>query len=180
MRCSAFMSMHVLMSSTSLMFGDLIQDSAVSEAFATEEMSTLVNYIQPTKFHSFEISKSKFWAHTRKFTHLKIWARIHQTFDLTTKGAFTPDANDANKSHYSREVGRLNILSLLASFTREIHYTTDVNLRHGRGFCRQLQSRCKMYSCFCKSTKMYIQLRVSTYNHNYFVLHCCFGFRLRS
>ncbi len=37
----------------------------------------------------------------------------------------------------------------------------------------QLQSRCKMYSCFCKSTKMYIQLRVPTYNHNYFVLHCC-------
>ncbi len=29
------------------------------------------------------------------------------------KGAFTPDANDANKSRYSREVGRLNILSLL-------------------------------------------------------------------
>ncbi len=37
----------------------------------------------------------------------------------------------------------------------------------------QLQSRCKIYSCFCKSTKMYIQLRVPTYNHNYFVLHCC-------
>ncbi len=33
-----------------------------------------------------------------------------------------------------------------------------------------------MYSCFCKSTKMYIQLRVPTYNHNYFVFHCCFGF----
>ncbi len=41
---------------------------------------------------------------------------------------------------------------------------------------QQLQSRCKMYSCFCKSTKMYIQLRVPTYNHNYFVLHCCLGF----
>ncbi len=92
------------------------------------------------------------------------------------EGAFTPDANDANKSRYSGEVGRLNILSLLASFAREIHYTTDVNTRHGRGFCRQLQSRCKMYSCFCKSMKMYIQLRVSTCNHNYFVLHCCFGF----
>ncbi len=86
---------------------------------------------------------------------------------------FTPDAN---KSRYSCEVGRLNILSLLASFAREIHYTTDANLRHGRGFCRQLQSHCKMYSCFCKSTKMYIQLREPTYNHNYFVLHCCLGF----
>ncbi len=37
-----------------------------------------------------------------------------------SQGAFTPDANDANKSRYSREVGRLNILSLLASFAREI------------------------------------------------------------
>ncbi len=33
-----------------------------------------------------------------------------------------------------------------------------------------------MYSCFCKSTKMYIQVRVPTYNHNYFVLHFCFRF----
>ncbi len=37
-----------------------------------------------------------------------------------SKGVFTPDANDTNKS---REVWRLNILSLLAS-------------RHGRGFCQ--------------------------------------------
>ncbi len=43
-----------------------------------------------------------------------------------------------------------------ASFASEIRYTTDAKTRHGRGFCRQLQSRCKMYSCFCKSTKMYI------------------------
>uniref|UniRef100_A0A8B9LL11 Phosphoinositide phospholipase C n=1 Tax=Astyanax mexicanus TaxID=7994 RepID=A0A8B9LL11_ASTMX len=34
--------------------------TAGSEAFATEEMSTLVNYIQPTKFHSFETSKSDY------------------------------------------------------------------------------------------------------------------------
>uniref|UniRef100_A0A671MD17 1-phosphatidylinositol 4,5-bisphosphate phosphodiesterase n=1 Tax=Sinocyclocheilus anshuiensis TaxID=1608454 RepID=A0A671MD17_9TELE len=34
------------------------EGTAGCEAFATEEMSTLVNYIQPTKFHSFEISKS--------------------------------------------------------------------------------------------------------------------------
>ncbi len=46
----------------------------------------------------------------------------------------------------------------------------------GGASARQLQSPCKMYSCFCKSTKMYIQLQVPTYNHNYFVLHCCFGF----
>ncbi len=46
----------------------------------------------------------------------------------------------------------------------------------GEASARQLQSRFKMYSCFCKSTKIYIQLRVPTYNHHYFVLHCCFGF----
>ncbi len=71
----------------------------------------------------------------------------------TSKGAFTPDANEANKSRYSRVVGRLNILSLLAAFAREIRYTTDVNSRHGGGLLQQLQSRCKMYSCFCKSMK---------------------------
>ncbi len=54
--------------------------------------------------------------------------------------AFTPDATCANKSRYSRVVGRLNILSLLASFAREIHFTTDANSRHGRGFCH-----CKQY-----------------------------------
>ncbi len=60
---------------------------------------------------------------------------------MVSEGAFTPDAN---KSRYSREVGRLNILSLLASFAREICYTTDVNTRHGGGgaSARQLQSRC--------------------------------------
>ncbi len=46
----------------------------------------------------------------------------------------------------------------------------------GGASARQLQSPCKMYFCFCKSTKMYMQLRVPTYNHNYFVLHCCLGF----
>uniref|UniRef100_A0A7N6BPZ4 Phosphoinositide phospholipase C n=1 Tax=Anabas testudineus TaxID=64144 RepID=A0A7N6BPZ4_ANATE len=35
----------------------LFQGSAEREAVATEEMSTLVNYVQPTKFNSFEASK---------------------------------------------------------------------------------------------------------------------------
>uniref|UniRef100_A0A8C9VCB3 Phosphoinositide phospholipase C n=1 Tax=Scleropages formosus TaxID=113540 RepID=A0A8C9VCB3_SCLFO len=35
------------------------EGTAGREAVATEEMSTLVNYIQPTKFHSFEVSKSE-------------------------------------------------------------------------------------------------------------------------
>ncbi len=85
-----------------------------------------------------------------------------------SKGAFTPDANEANKSRYSRIVGRLNILSLLASFARKIRFIRVWNSRHshvkfttqqtricimGGASARQLQSHCKMYSCFCKSTK---------------------------
>ncbi len=64
------------------------------------------------------------------------------------------------------------------SFNSRVKFTTQqTRIRvMGGDSARQLQSRCKMYSCFCKSTKMYIQLRVPTYNHNYFVLHCCFGF----
>lgn len=40
-------------------FPSLPQGTAGSEAMATEEMSNLVNYIQPVKFESFEVSKSK-------------------------------------------------------------------------------------------------------------------------
>ncbi len=46
--------------------------------------------------------------------------------------AFTPDATCANKSHYSRVVGRLNILSLLASFAREICFIRAWNSLHNR------------------------------------------------
>uniref|UniRef100_A0A9J8CSI3 Phosphoinositide phospholipase C n=1 Tax=Cyprinus carpio carpio TaxID=630221 RepID=A0A9J8CSI3_CYPCA len=50
------------------------EDTAGCEAFATEEMSTLVNYIQPTKFHSFEISKSDYqmssFVETKALEHL--------------------------------------------------------------------------------------------------------------
>lgn len=35
-----------------------VQGTAGSEAFATEEMSNLVIYIQPVKYNSFEASKS--------------------------------------------------------------------------------------------------------------------------
>ncbi len=83
--------------------------------------------------------------------------RHYQRF---SEGAFTPDANK------SREVARLNILSLLASFERNLCHslvkftTQQTRIRvMGGASARQLQSRCKMYSCFCKSTKMYIQLR---------------------
>ncbi len=50
----------------------------------------------------------------------------------SSKGAFTPDVNDANKSLYLREVGRLNILSLLASFPREIRTIHAWNSLHNR------------------------------------------------
>uniref|UniRef100_A0A8C1ZL17 Phosphoinositide phospholipase C n=1 Tax=Cyprinus carpio TaxID=7962 RepID=A0A8C1ZL17_CYPCA len=50
------------------------EGTAGCEAFATEEMSTLVNYIQPTKFHSFEISKSNYqmssFVETKALEHL--------------------------------------------------------------------------------------------------------------
>jgi hypothetical protein len=42
-----------------IIFYVCFQGTAGSEAMATEEMSNLVNYIQPVKFESFEISKSK-------------------------------------------------------------------------------------------------------------------------
>lgn len=35
------------------------QGTASSEVNATEEMSTLVNYIEPVKFKSFEVANSK-------------------------------------------------------------------------------------------------------------------------
>ncbi len=58
--------------------------------------------------------------------------------------------------------------------SREKFTTPQTRIRViGGASARQLQSRCTIYSCFCKSTKMYTQLRVPTYNHNYFVLHCC-------
>ncbi len=53
--------------------------------------------------------------------------------NLSANCAFTPDATCENKLRYSRVVGRLNILSLLASFACEIHFTTDVNSCHGGG-----------------------------------------------
>ncbi len=46
----------------------------------------------------------------------------HFHLKIKTKGAFTPDANEENKSCYSRVVGRFNILSLLASFACEIRF----------------------------------------------------------
>ncbi len=108
---------------------------------------------------------------TRPVSHqlaldLQVWTFIFEASEksrhpASSKGAFTPDANDANKSCYSR-----------VKFT-----TKQTRIRvMGGASVRQLQSRCKMYSCFCKSTNMYIQLQVPTYNHDYFVLHCCFGF----
>ncbi len=54
---------------------------------------------------------------------------------------FTPDATCANKSRYSRVVGHLNILSLLASFAREIHFTTDGSCLVVKWLKHQLVSR---------------------------------------
>lgn len=46
------------------------QGSSEREAIATEEMSTLVNYVQPTKFNAFEASKSKkSWTENDTYWH---------------------------------------------------------------------------------------------------------------
>ncbi len=57
---------------------------------------------------------------------LQIWKHIKP------EGAFTPDANKLNKLRYSRVVGRLNILSFLTSFAREIRFISAWNLLHSR------------------------------------------------
>ncbi len=56
-----------------------------------------------------------------KFTD-RILQYVAKWAEWKTDCAFTPDATCANKSRYSRVVGRLNILSLLASFAREIRF----------------------------------------------------------
>ncbi len=60
------------------------------------------------------------------------------TSRMKSKGAITSDANEANKLWYSRVVGHLNILSLLASFACEIHFIRAWNSLH---------NRCKFASC---------------------------------
>ncbi len=97
--------------------------------------------------------------------------------DCLSKGAFTPDTNDANKSRYLREVGRLNIFSLLAPFAREIRAIRALNSLHNRrefasweGLLPGLVAKC--IPVFEKYEDVYTA-RVPTYNHNYFVLHCC-------
>ncbi len=76
--------------------------------------------------------------------------------------------NEANTLRYSRVVGCLNILSLLASFEREIHYTTDVNSCHGGGGASAGSSSLivKVIPVFVKVRSSIVQLRVSTYNHH--------------
>ncbi len=76
-----------------------------------------------------------------------------------------------NKPQYSSVVERLNILSLLASFAHVIHYASWEGLLPGSS---SLIAKC--IPVFVKVQRLYIQLRVPTYIHNYFVLHCCFGF----
>ncbi len=91
------------------------------------------SYAQPCKVYFIwlvRVHRRLTHALCAKFQYLSWPSGAHreQLWRLQCEGAFTPDTNK------SREVGRLNILSLLASFAREIHYTTDANSRHGRGF----------------------------------------------
>ncbi len=85
------------------------------------------------------------------------------------QGAFTPDAN---KSRYSHVVGRLNILSLLASFAREIRFIRAWNSLHNRcefasweGLLPGSSSLvAKFIPVFVKVRSSIVQLQVSTYN----------------
>ncbi len=78
-----------------------------------------------------------------------------------SEGAFTPDANGANKSRYSCVVGRVNILSLLAHERNSLHIRIM-----GGASARQLQSLSKCIPVFVKVRSSIIQLRVPTYNHD--------------
>ncbi len=90
------------------------------------------------------------------------------------KGAFTPDVNEANKSRYSHVVGRLNILSLLASFACEIRFIRAWNSLHNRhefasweGLLPGSSSLvAKFIPVFVKVRSSIIQLQVPKYNHD--------------
>ncbi len=77
-----------------------------------------------------------------EFSAFKISALTQAINFVQFQGAFTPDANDANKS-------QRNSRHLRVKFTTQ---QTRIRVMGGAS-ARQLQSRCKMYSCFCKSTK---------------------------
>ncbi len=91
-----------------------------------------------------------------------------------SKGVFTPDANEANKSRYSRIVGRLNILSLLASFARKIRFIRRWNSLHNRrefasweGLLPGISSLvAKFIPVFLKVRSSIVQLWVPTYNQD--------------
>ena len=52
------------------------QGTASSEVMATEEMSTLVNYIEPVKFKTFEVASSKGHTHTQSLSHTHTHAGV--------------------------------------------------------------------------------------------------------
>ncbi len=63
--------------------------------------------------------------------------------------AFTPDATCANKSRYLRVVGRLNILSLLASFARQIHLIRAWKSLHNRCEFTSWEGLLQQLPCWC-------------------------------
>ncbi len=88
------------------------------------------------------------------------------------------------KSRYSHLVGRLNILSLLASFAREIRAIRAWNFLHNR---REFASWEGLLpgssSLVAKFIPVFVKVRRCIYSSGYphtttitFFLHCCFGF----
>lgn len=71
---------------------------------ATEEMSNLVNYIQPVKFESFEISKSKFSLKEKKSCSVDYSEYILNTVHETALRKRQPNNTDANNV-FSKNIG---------------------------------------------------------------------------
>ncbi|TRY92494.1 hypothetical protein DNTS_028195 [Danionella cerebrum] len=108
------------------------EGTAGSEAFATEEMSTLVNYIQPTKFHSFEISKKSkrsyqmsSFVETKALEHLTKTPVEYNKFQLSR---IYPKGTRVDSSNYMPQVFWNAGCQLVALNFQNIDLSMQLNL----------------------------------------------------
>uniref|UniRef100_A0A8C9TR82 Phosphoinositide phospholipase C n=1 Tax=Scleropages formosus TaxID=113540 RepID=A0A8C9TR82_SCLFO len=86
------------------------EGTAGREAVATEEMSTLVNYIQPTKFHSFEVSKSDRSYQMSSFVETKALEQLTKTpvefveYNKSQLSRIYPKGTRVDSSNYMPQV----------------------------------------------------------------------------
>ncbi len=94
----------------------------------------LIQLVLNLKYSLFKIKSFKpdlcIWGVEMFLNSRKCKSALNQTDLCHTKGAFTPDANDANKLRYLRVVGRLNILSLITREIRFIRAWNSLQTRH--------------------------------------------------